>query len=50
VLDICRWLKCSRRTAQRYVAKLKEVNAIEQMLFLENRYYQYRLRREDGTE
>jgi hypothetical protein len=24
VLDICRWLKCSRRTAQRYVAKLKE--------------------------
>jgi hypothetical protein len=50
VLDICRWLKCSRRTAQRYVAKLKEMNAVEQMLFLENRYYQYRLRREDGTE
>lgn len=45
VRDVCRWLKCSKRTAQRYIAKLKEVGAIEQMLFLEDRYYQYRIRR-----
>jgi Mn-dependent DtxR family transcriptional regulator len=45
VRDVCRWLKCSKRTAQRYIAKLKEAGAIEQMLFLEDRYYQYRVRR-----
>jgi hypothetical protein len=33
VLDICRWLKCSRRTAQRYVAKLKEVKPLSRCCF-----------------
>lgn len=45
VRDIRRWLRCSNRTAQRYIAKLKEIDAIEQMPFYEERYYQYRVRR-----
>jgi len=45
VRDVCRWLRCSKRTAYRYIAKLKEAGVIEQMLFLEDRYYQYRVRR-----
>ena len=45
VRDVCRWLRCSKRTAYRYIAKLKDAGVIEQMLFLEDRYYQYRVRR-----
>jgi len=45
VRDVCRWLKCSTRTAQRYLAKMKAAEVIEQMVFLEDRYYQYRIRR-----
>lgn len=45
VRDIRRWLGCSNRTAQRYLAQMKELGVIEQMPFLENKYFQYRVRR-----
>jgi hypothetical protein len=46
IRDVCRWLKCSERTAQRYVVKMQEAEVLERMLFLKNRYFQYRIRRD----
>lgn len=45
VRDIARIMKVSIRTAERYLAKLKELKVVEYKYVDSDRYYHYRIRR-----